>query len=229
MECLYAPELVVGMSRLRISGDEARHVRALRLRPGEHTMLTNGTGLCAVAALELAEKEAVTMVILEELPGYGELHRRFGLALGILEHRERMEFAIEKAVELGVTDIFPLQCDRSARKTVSAERLAAKVLAAVKQCRRAMLPVVHPPLTVRQFTKGIVPEFETIFLADENGTPPPHVSGAIAVAVGPEGGFSQGEMAFFEECTNLRLLALAPRRLRAETAVVAACAVVTAG
>lgn len=226
MECLYAPDLLAGMSQLRISGDEARHIRALRLRTGERSMLTNGRGLCAIASLELAEKGAVTMTILEEMPGYGELNRRFGLALGILEHRERMEFAIEKAVELGVTDIFPLQCDRSVRKTVSAGRLAAKTLAAVKQCRRAILPVIYPPLTVRQFTKEVAPEFETLFLADENGTAPQHVSGAMAVAVGPEGGFSESEMAFFRECTHVRFLALAPRRLRAETAVVAACAVI---
>ncbi len=226
MECLYAPELVAGLRRIRIIGEEARHVRALRLRPGERVMLTNGAGLCAVAALELAEKEAVTVVVLEELPGFGESHRRFGLALGILEHRERMEFAVEKAVELGATDIFPLQCERSARKTISVERLVAKMLAAVKQCRRAILPALHPPQSVRQFTDGIAPVFGVIFLADPNGTAPTHVSGAVAVAVGPEGGFSDGELALFGECANLQQLKLAPRRLRAETAAIAACAVI---
>lgn len=107
MECLYTAELSTGMKTVRITdSDELRHAKALRLRKGERAMLTNGRGLCAIAVLNCMENSTISFAILEELPGFGETGRRIGLALGILDSRERMEFAVEKATELGITDFF---------------------------------------------------------------------------------------------------------------------------
>lgn len=228
MECLYAPELRAGIKSVRIADyDEIRHVKALRLRKGERILLTNGCGLCATAALECIESGIISFKILEELPDFGETGRKLGLALGILDSRERMEFAVEKAVELGITDFFPLICERSQRKTAANERLRSKILAAVKQSRRAVLPTLHRALGISEFIEKNIANFNTIILADANGSHSLNVAESAVVIAGPEGGFSDCEVAVISNCTmNLQRLSLAPRRLRAETAAIAAIAAI---
>ncbi|GAB1430400.1 RsmE family RNA methyltransferase [Ignavibacteria bacterium] len=228
MECLYAPELRAGIKTVNISDyDEVRHTKALRLRKGERAMLTNGCGLCAIAALNCSASNSASFTVLEELPDFGETGRRLGLALGILDSRDRMEFAVEKAVELGITDFFPLICERSQRKTASTERLNAKILAAVKQCRRAVLPALHAAVGISGFIAHSATDFKSFILADADGKPPTSVADSAVIIVGPEGGFSAHEIAIINTgAAHLQRLSLAPRRLRAETAAIAALAVI---
>ncbi len=230
MECLYAPQLYSGMKYIKIIGDnEIRHSRALRLKEGGQILITNGVGLCARASIMQIDKNEIHVKIMEELRDYGEIGKRFGLAFGILDNRERMEFAIEKAVELGATDFYPLSCEYSQRVTLSAERIKTKILSAVKQCCRACIPILHEPSAPKDFSLRIAPTFDTFLLADANGEAPTSISGSVIIAVGPEGGFSQTEISDFSaNIVNLQKITLAPRRLRAETAAIAACAIVGA-
>lgn len=228
MECLFAPDLTADLTNLRLTDDETRHARALRLRSGDAVFLSNGEGLAARASVSTITRDAVTVSVTEFLPGYGELSRRIVLALGILDNRERMEFALEKAVELGISDFVPLQTRYSQHNRSSTERLRSKALAAMKQAQRARLPKVHEPLSLDQLLGLFCPD-TTVILADENGgSAIPH-TGDLCILVGPEGGFAEEELNRIQALPQCLSVRLAGRRLRAETAALLAIGLVGIG
>jgi 16S rRNA (uracil1498-N3)-methyltransferase len=221
MECLFAPELTADVTIIRLSDDEMRHARALRLRSGDAVFLSNGEGLAARAAVHTVSREDVTVSVTEFLPGYGELSRRIVLALGILDNRERMEFALEKAIEFGISDFVPLQTRYSQHSRSTTERLRSKALAAMKQAQRARLPRVHEIQSLEQFLESFCTD-ATVILADENGKSTIPSTGDICILVGPEGGFAEEEVSRIQALPQCLTVRLAGRRLRAETAALLA-------
>lgn len=228
MECLFAPELTADLTTLRLTDDEMRHARALRLRNGDAVFLSNGEGLAARAIVRAITRDEVTIAVTELLPGYGELSRRVVLALGILDNRERMEFALEKAIELGISDFVPLQTRYSQYNRSSTERLRSKALAAMKQAQRARLPKVHEPLSLDEFL-GLFCTDTTVILADENGGSTIPSTGDLCILVGPEGGFAEEELSQIQALPRCIPVRLAGRRLRAETAALLAIGLVGIG
>lgn len=233
MESLYTPHLTEHASILALEGDTLKHAQVLRLREGEKVLLSNGTGLCARAEVREVRKYEILCAVQEFLPQHGELMWngkpiRFSLALGILDNRERFEFAIEKAVEMGVTDIFLLATDHSERyaaNRIKSERLTAKAVAAMAQSHRSVLTSIHAPSTVEEL-QTTLPADTIIIIADTDGTAPTPLqdkhSGqmSVCVCVGAEGGFSERELLLLRTDTRAVAWNLAPRRLRAETAAV---------
>lgn len=224
MECLYVPELEEELQALKLQGAEFQHLKALRLHPGDSILLSNGKGLCATAQVEHLAKDHAALNIEQLLPMMGESRQHRILALGILDNRERMEFALEKAVELGVSEIYPLLCRFSQRRVLQTSRLEAKAIAALKQCKRSVLPKLHPPMTVEQCCQTI--EVEHIILCDAEGNQPAPLSGSVCLMIGPEGGFSPEEQGRILQCSqegkSVQKWTLAHRRLRAETAAIVA-------
>ena len=108
MECLYYPDLNRIQESAFLMGDELKHARALHLQKDESVLLTNGKGLSAECLVINCSKNDLTLKIIKYLENYGENTIRISLAIGVLNDRERFEFAIEKAVELGVNEIIPL-------------------------------------------------------------------------------------------------------------------------
>lgn len=224
MECLYAPNLVLSSADICVQGDEARHARALRLRIGDAVLLSNGKGLVARSTVVQAERDAYTMSVVEVLPNYGELPYRMAVALGILDNKDRMEFALEKVVELGATDFIPLHTRFCQRDRVHPERLQSKALAAMKQAQRACLPRVYEPVSIESFAEQWGAR-TTLVVADERGNTTSWPEGDICIVVGPEGGLSTEESKILHAVPGCTLMALAERRLRAETAAVLAVGV----
>jgi 16S rRNA (uracil1498-N3)-methyltransferase len=227
MECLYAPAIEPHSTNTVLTGDEAHHARALRLRTGEKIMLSNGRGYCADAMVEEISKQEVICRLVRILPEHGELPYRVIIALGILDNRERMEFALEKAIELGASDFVPLMTKHSDRDRTKPERLAAKALAAMKQSHRARLTRLHEPMTP-QALLTMLPAETRIVLADTEGhKPSPYHAESVCLCVGPEGGFSEEEQMLLRNDTRTTLWMLAPTRLRAETAALSGLSALT--
>jgi 16S rRNA (uracil1498-N3)-methyltransferase len=234
MECLYTPHLLEVSQTLVLSEEGRAHARALRLREGERVLLSNGEGLCAMASIQMIRSNEVVCAVHKVLLEYGELPYRLILALGILDNRERMEFAIEKAVELGVGEIVPLltqYSERYAANRIKPERMTAKALAAMQQSHRARLPRLHAPLSVQEL-QTLLPSDSIIILADVDGQKPHTLTltthnTSICLCVGAEGGFSAREILSLKQDSRTIAWQLAQRRLRAETAAIMGLSAIT--
>ncbi|MCX6152666.1 MAG: RsmE family RNA methyltransferase [Candidatus Kapabacteria bacterium] len=204
-----------------ISGDDAAHFKSMRINSGEKIGITNGKGLMAFSACSEARKNFYKFKIYSFEENYNERKNRLALALGNLDNHSRFEFALEKAVELGITDFFQLECDHSQRSHIKTERLKQKALAAMIQCGRCKLPQIHEPMNIEKFLQLQVEKFD-LFVADINGTNSKFLKPDTdrALIIGPEGGFSDRELTLIKKNDNIHLLKLGDRRLRAETAAI---------
>jgi 16S rRNA (uracil1498-N3)-methyltransferase len=231
---LVPPPLAAGS--LTIAGDDHHYLfRARRLAVGDRLVVFDGAGLEADAAVAAVDGTAATLEVAPPRPQH-----RVGPALVSLVpliKGDRMDLALEKLVELGVTTIAPFAAARSvvrldaARAAERHRRYQAIVRAAAQQCRTATLPTVAPigDLTAALARAAGCPL--RLVLSEQAGAPP--LAGAlpttppagVALLSGPEGGLDDAEQAAAVAAGFLPV-SLGPRVLRAETAAIAALAAV---
>jgi 16S rRNA (uracil1498-N3)-methyltransferase len=215
-----------------INGEDARHLtRVLRVEEGQRYEISDNRNVY-LAEIETARKAHVVFRTLEKLDA-PSLPLRIVLCAALIKF-DHFEWLIEKATELGVAEIVPVETirserglERAARKRV--ERWRRIAVEASQQSRRAHLPEVHEPVS---FQDALSWEAVHRYALDEN---PGGISLArahraadtIALLIGPEGGWTEVERAAFVESGWTRV-SLGPLLLRAETAAIAALAIVTA-
>ena len=148
--------------------------------------------------------------------------------------RGRIDFLVEKATELGVGALYPVFTRRSVVERVNLDRLRANVIEAAEQTERLSVPVLAEPEPLERLLARW-PADRRLLLCDESGTAPPIAEtlaaaapGAFAVLVGPEGGFAETELDALRKTPFVLPVGLGPRVLRADTAALAALAVVQA-
>ena len=215
-------------AELTLPDNAARHVAAvLRLREGARLTLFDGRGLEAAAELVEVGRKRVVARIDTVVPGTGESPLAVHLGQAISKG-DRMDYAIQKAVELGVAAITPLYTDhgdvrlkgeREAKKLAHWRGVAAS---ACEQCGRATVPPVHPPVTLAAWLGA---RDETLRLVLHPATPTAWQTrdgiDSAALLIGPEGGLAEAEVAAATEA-GFTPLTLGPRVLRTETAPVVA-------
>ena len=206
----------------------AQHVgKVLRLREGMHIVLFDGNGhACQASILQLGKAE-VHVQLLDTVSVNTESPLRIHLGLGISKG-ERMDYAIQKAVEAGVSEITPLLTEHTVVK-LDEKRRASRwqhwqgvTVSACEQCGRNHLPQLHEVTTLTDWAASLRDAHKLVFDADSQAslrdvnTPP----GSVVVLIGPEGGLSESEIrvAVQHEFKHIRL---GPRVLRTETAAVA--------
>jgi 16S rRNA (uracil1498-N3)-methyltransferase len=214
-----------------ITGDDAHHLaRVLRVEPGQKFEITDSTTVWLATVTEV-RKTLVRFLLDEELEAGASLPE-VTLYLALIKF-ERFEWAVEKATELGVTLIVPVDAARTeqgllqgAAKRVERWRRIAKESS--EQSRRLRAPEIADPV---KFAAAIThPHTHRIWLDEKPGAPPLATafrftpSDTSAFAIGPEGGWSDPERAQFAD-QNWTGASLGPSVLRAETAVCAALAV----
>ncbi|MCB1722523.1 MAG: 16S rRNA (uracil(1498)-N(3))-methyltransferase [Gammaproteobacteria bacterium] len=224
---------------LPLGSDVTLHARAahylsqvLRLRSGDAVVLFNGDGNDVAAELLVCSKREciarLGRVIRSESPPLLRIHLAIGISRG-----ERMDYAIQKSVELGVSSITPLITERSVvqlkgeRKDQRLSHWRAVVIGACEQCGRAAPPEVSPPVAI---TGWLPSSGGGILLYHRSGTRLPSLAppGAeIRLLVGPEGGLSDGERVLAED-SGFVAVRMGPRVLRTETAPIAALAAIQA-
>jgi len=218
----------------QIEGEEARHLtRVLRVEAGQRYEISDNRNVY-LAQIETARKESVVFRTLEKLPAAAPA-ARIVLYAALIKF-DRFEWIVEKATELGVAEIVPVEATRSERGLERAagkrrERWRRIALEASQQSRRSHLPEIGEPVLLADALTGA----GNYHLAlDEAGDVPllqalPAVRGAedtVAVLTGPEGGWTEEERASFT-VAGWTPVSLGPLILRAETAVIAALAVVS--
>lgn len=203
---------------------EHRHISSvLRKTAGEPLYVTNGRGTFASCVI-LSSDRKQTVCKVESVTLVPAPHERI-LCFGLIKHRERLDWMIEKSVELGVTRLWPLQSDHSEKEKVNSGRAHQLMVAALKQSKRCWLPEWSPFISIEAAIAelGLFTGLE-ILVADEldEAAPAeiPDKSGGLAFFVGPEGGFSARERLVFQE-KKVQAISLGRNRLRAETASIA--------
>jgi 16S rRNA (uracil1498-N3)-methyltransferase len=228
---LYLPITHVVHNRISIAAEKAHYlVSVLRCKKGDGLIIFNGQGTCFRASVVKAEKKEVIVEVREEFPCNFEPPIHITLVQSLLKG-EKMDLVIQKATELGVTEILPVMSERSqikdTRKIVRWRRIAEE---ASRQSGRNVVPVVHEPVHFRDFLipenqRGIIfYEDEGLKLSEAVSSLAPHTS-PLMVIVGPEGGFSEAEV-ISARGKGFLVTSLGQRILRAETAAISAVALV---
>jgi 16S rRNA (uracil1498-N3)-methyltransferase len=221
-------------------GAQAAHLaRVLRAQPGTQAdIVANGRVYHAVIANVSVEE--VSFTLLEEISAEAALP--ITLLLAVFKF-DRMEWAIEKATELGVASIVPILARRTEKHLAEAaskrvERWRRIAHEAAKQSRRADLPAIEEPVALAARLQQISTGQQILLAEDERKTTLRQVietaltaAGSdlpnFELAIGPEGGWTSEELAFFTK-HNWQSASLGPRILRAETAAIAAISIASA-
>jgi|SRR5579883_74118 len=209
-----------------LTGPEAHHLAAVRrFAAGDRVTLFTGDGNEYPAEVLAVGKKQVTLTVLSADPVDRELGFRLEVAAA-MPKGDRGDFLVEKLTELGATRFIPLVTARAVvhPKESRVEALRRAVVEASKQCGRNVLMRVDPPTEWGVVLKAVdLPATRAVL--HPGGEDRPAGGGRdVAVAVGPEGGFTDAEVAA-AVAAGWRPVSLGPRVLRVETAAVAAAAV----
>jgi 16S rRNA (uracil1498-N3)-methyltransferase len=214
-----------------MDGEAAQHLgRVLRAQEGQLYELSDGQAVW-LARIEKAGRDRVEFALLEEVPAE-EPRLHVTLLLAVVKF-DAFEWALEKATELGVTNIVPLAAARSEKGLLAAaakrgERWRKVLLEAAQQSRRLSLPsldaVTKPEQAFASYTSGV-----RLLLSERAGADPLRSVLAVqpradaVLAIGPEGGWTDSEFAA-AQAAGFRQVSLGKLILRTETAVIAALA-----
>jgi len=205
--------------------DETRHcVRTLRHRVGDVVHAIDGQGMAAQCRIDALTDTAVHLAVLQHWRNFGEPPVETHLLFPLLKHKERTEWILEKAVELGVTHLHPVRYERSEPLGLPSDRARRILVAAVKQCLRSRIPQVSAIRPLAQVVKGAaLPALRFGFQAGTEQPFTAYLPGAsgqaIALVVGPEGDFTPAEVEV-AQAAGFAFVSLGGTRLRAETAAV---------
>jgi 16S rRNA (uracil1498-N3)-methyltransferase len=216
VNCELRPGLVI------IEGAEAHHLAVVcRLRPGAAVCLFNGDGHQYPACIEKISRREVALEVLAVESPVRELPFRLDVAAP-LPRGDRAQFLLEKLTELGVTSFTPLRTARSVvhPRETKLDKLQRYVIEASKQCGRNVLLEVRPLIEWPAFCSAadLPPRRVLAHPGGEKRCQEPFVD--TVAAVGPEGGFTEDEVAL-AKAAGWRMLDLGPRILRVETAAIA--------
>ena len=208
-----------------LDAEESRHaVRVLRLREGDELNVTDGKGNLYTCQIVEASDKACSIQSISPLISHLSPFT-FHLAVAPTKNPSRMEWLVEKAVEIGVGEFTLLDCDHSERSFLKTDRLEKLAISAMKQSLHTVLPEIHPAVSLRDLlstTHYPLPtqKFIAHCEADKPRTP---LATALqpgqdtVVLIGPEGDFSEEEIALALEC-GFQPVSLGSSRLRTETA-----------
>ncbi len=212
---------------IALGGPQAHYlVRVMRVGEGDAVILCDDVTGEWAARVTAAGKRDVELAVETRLRPR-EPVPDFVLYPALLK-KDRFDFLLEKACELGVAEIQPVLTRRCVADKLNLDRARAIVTEAAEQCARTALPVVRPLAKLDTVLRGW-PASRALFFADENGGEPAGASfaanaGPAALLTGPEGGFDDAERAAIRALAAVRAISLGPRILRGETAAIAATA-----
>jgi 16S rRNA (uracil1498-N3)-methyltransferase len=225
---IYTEQPLKQESQIKLDGQQAHYLsKVLRLKANADLILFNGDGHEYKSLITEIDKHSITLEIAGATLANSEspLHSILGLGLS---RGERMDIAIQKSTELGVTEIVPLFTEFSEVK-LQGERLQKKLMhwqqiaiSACEQSGRNLPPKVHPPQTFSSWCSNLDCELKIIFEPGaDQALPREKKIAQVALLVGPEGGFSKQELTIAAN-NGFSAVRLGPRILRTETAPIAA-------
>lgn len=206
--------------------EEASHaVRVLRMTEGDEMVLMDGRGTFYRAQVSAASSKRCMFTVLEEMPQERQWTGHLHLAMAPTKNMDRTEWLAEKATEIGFDELSFLNCRWSERKVIKTDRIQKILVSAMKQSHKPELPVLNEMMDFKKFVqqpfggqkfiahchKDNLPELRAIIKRDTD----------VLVLIGPEGDFSEEEVAL-AEADGFVSISLGKSRLRTETAALVA-------
>lgn len=240
---------LLGGERVALSGPQAHQIgRVLRLKPGDRVVLLDGAGREYVVRLDEVRSSAVTGAVEAALTSRPEPSLTLTLYQALVP-RDRFETVLQKGTEVGVSRFVPVWCERSIVPggdridAVRLDRWRRIVTEAAEQCERGIVPEIMAPARFAEALARAEQDGPTLVAWEREQersigqglawalTDPATGRACLNLFVGPEGGFSEAEIALAQQSGRVRTISLGPRILRTETAgpILAALALYQAG
>lgn len=220
----YETDIPATPTHFTLGEDTSKHcIQVLRMKTGGRIQLTNGQGRLATALIESEDKKKA-VVLIESIHQSQKPPRKVSIGLSLLKNPTRFEWFLEKATEMGISEIQPMLCKHTERSSMRLERMKGILIAAMLQSQQTWLPILQEPIafeklvTVQAFPQQLIAHCEEatkLTISDFSREPD------TQILIGPEGDFSKLEI---ELALNRQYhpVTLGDTRLRAETAALVA-------
>ena len=226
MQLFYNPEISEDAENFYFDREESKHIiKVLRKREGDNLFVTNGLGFLFKTEIILASDSKCQVKIVSSEKGEA-LKYHLHLAVAPTKMNDRFEWFLEKATEIGVSEITPILCDHSERKIIKTDRFDKIIQSAMKQSLHYYLPKLNEPIAFKDFIKqentglNLIAHCEETDKKSLKEVVQPNQDATILI--GPEGDFSEKEIKLALENNYLAVM-LGNTRLRTVTAAVIAC------
>lgn len=224
---LYCSDRLLAKTAITLGSADSHYlVSVMRKRAGDRVRLFNAPDGEWSAELTTAHRKAAQLTIHQQIrePAAGpDIHLLFAPV-----KKNRTDFIVEKATELGVRRLVPVITQRTIAQTVRTDRMKGLAKEAAEQTERLDLPEIGDAVKLPSVLDDW-PNDRVLYFCDEAGDAPPMLAAlreqayeAAAILIGPEGGFTPEERELIRSAKNALPVSLGPRILRADTAVVAA-------
>jgi 16S rRNA (uracil1498-N3)-methyltransferase len=204
--------------------DSKHCVRVLRKNKGDEINVTDGEGNLFKCTIAEANPKKAKLNILETIRAFEKPSRYVHLAIAPTKNLDRMEYFVEKAVEIGVSEISFIQAKNSERKVLKLDRLHRIAISGMKQSLKAYLPKLNELKSLRTFLEDVdAAQMNLIAHLNEKSVAisKKKIGTSVCIIIGPEGDFDQNEINMAEE-KGFEMVSMGKSRLRTETAGVVA-------
>lgn len=228
MQLFYSQDLSPNDTQYSFSKEESRHIaKVLRKQIGARVHLTNGKGDLFSGVLQSNDPKCC-LVAITKVEQKKPLHYGLHLAIAPTKLNDRFEWFLEKATEIGITQITPILCQHSERKIIKPQRYQKIIVSAAKQSLKYHFPVLHPMCSFKEFIeKHKQAPYQKLIAHCQEQEKKSLKSllkpkGNHIIMVGPEGDFSDNEINM-ATAIGYTGISLGTNRLRTETAAIVAC------
>ena len=222
----YIVEYDVAQKQIVLNEETSKHiVQVLRMKEGEQLNLTDGKGSLLTCDITDDHKKHCTVTV-KEVKHNEQAARKISIAISLIKNSNRFEWFLEKATEIGVTEIIPLICERTEKEKFRYDRMQGICISAMLQSQQIWLPVLHSPTEFEKTVSQSGATQKYIAHCDEspqNQLTNQPINQSTIILIGPEGDFTKEEINLAIENNFIRV-SLGNTRLRTETAGVVAAA-----
>ena len=222
----YKEDLITSSTDVILDEATSKHiVQVLRMQNGEPLQLTNGKGILFTAEITDNDRKKCIVSVIQKSE-IANLQSKITIAISLIKNSTRFEWFLEKATEIGVSEIIPLICSRTEKTAFKLERLKSILVSAMLQSQQCWLPVLHEPTKFNELVKSSAQDQKFIAhcindarrnLADLNNE---SLTSKI-ILIGPEGDFTSDEIELALQ-NHFSAVSLGGTRLRTETAGIVA-------
>ncbi len=215
----------VNESSIQLDEETSKHIHVLRMQKGQELFLTDGQGRTAKAVIA-DDNRKKTFVEVQSIKNEAPKSRKVSIAISLVKNSSRFEWFLEKATEIGVSEIIPFLCERTEKEKFRHDRMQTILISAMLQSQQTWLPVLHQPTSFEKIISDS--SHDQRFIAHCLPGEKQHLSSVGAhrssiILIGPEGDFTSREIEHAMSQT-FAPVALGSTRLRTETAGIVAAA-----